>query len=148
MTFYYATPEKVALAWAGQLPGLSPSMVDDQLPADKSIWVTSGFITPVISGGGANIYYRLDEPVVTLKCWAVNPDPGLVPWVKAQNIAETIRVATYLNQPMAVPLATCDEDARVLSSSVVGSPRKGYGDLGDYAAYTVDVQLYWVPIPR
>ncbi|WP_329064883.1 hypothetical protein [Amycolatopsis sp. NBC_01480] len=146
--FYYATPDKVALAWAGLAPGLSPSMVDDQLPVDNTTWAASGFITPMVSGGGANVYFRLDSPVVTLQCWACDPSTGLAPWVKAQAIAETIRVATYLNNPVPVPLPTCDEDARVLSSSVVGHPRRVYGDLGDYAAYSVDVQLHWAPVSR
>lgn len=146
--FWHATPEKVALGWAGLIPGLNPSMVDDQLPTDNTTWAASGFITPVVSGGGANIYYRLDQPVVTLKCWACNPETGLAPWVKAQTIAETIRAATYLNAPVSVPLPTCDEDARVLSSSVIGSPRRTFGDPGDYAAFMVDVQLHWVPVSR
>ncbi|PKV95922.1 hypothetical protein ATK30_6855 [Amycolatopsis echigonensis] len=148
MTFRYATPDVVALAWAAQAPGIVPSMVGDQLPVDNSTWAASGFITPTVSGGGANAYYRLDQPVVTLQCWACRPGTDLAPWGKAGNLAETLRAATYLNRPVFVSLSTCDENARVLSSSVVGSPRKVYGDIGDYAAFTVDVQLHWVPIPQ
>lgn len=146
--FYYATPEKVAIGWAGQIPTLSPSMVDDQLPFERETWSASGFVVPVLVGGGANIYFRLDQPVVTFDCFANQEDTDLPAWVKAQAIAETIRVFTYANQPVFVPLPTCDEDAKVLSTYVLRSPRKKYGDYGDYGAYSIDVQLYWVPIPR
>jgi hypothetical protein len=144
MAIRYATPENVALGWVAGLPGLSAAMVGDTLPTDNTSWAASGFITAVVSGGGANIYYRLDEPVVTLQCWACQPGTSFVPWPKARNIAETIRVATYLNQPRTVSPPLCDETAKVLSSYTLGQPRKVFGDLGEYAAFSVDVQLFWV----
>jgi hypothetical protein len=94
------------------------------------------------------VYFRLEQPVVTLQAWACQPGTDLAPWGKARNLVESIRAATYLNAPVFVSLPDCSEDARVLSSSVVGAPRRVYGDMGDYAAFTADIQLHWVPISR
>lgn len=148
MAFVYATPEKVALGWAAAI--FNPSMVGQQLPEDNTTWAASGFVTASISPGlGPHMYYRFDRPVVSFQCWAVNADTGRPPWGRAQNLAETIRVqGTYANQPVSVTVEDASENARVLSSYLVSEPRKVFGDLGDYAAYVVDVQLFWVATPK
>lgn len=148
MTYVYASPEAVALAWVAQLPGFSTAMVGDTVPTDNSTWAASGFVTPVITGGSSNIYYRKGEPVVTLQTWACAPDTGIVPWGKARNLAEAIRAGTYLNQPVGLILPVGNENARVLSTYFLGEPRRTYGDFGDYATYSVDLQMHWVAIPK
>lgn len=152
-TIVYATPEKVALGWAAGIFGAG--MVGPQLPApadDGSLsWASTGYVTlaALSAGLGPHMYYRFDRPVVSFQCWAANPDTGQPPWGRAANLAETIRVqGTYANQPVSVTVPDASENARVLSSYLVSEPRKVYGDLGDYAAYVVDVQLFWVATPK
>jgi hypothetical protein len=148
MVFVYATPEKVALGWGAAI--FNTTMVGATLPTDNTTWAASGFVTATISTGlGPHMYYRFDRPVISLQCWAVNPDTGRPPWGKAQNLAETIRVlGAYRNEPVAVTVPDSSENARVLSAYLVSEPRKVFGDLGDYAAYVVDVQLFWVATPK
>ena len=65
------------------------------------------------------------------------------------RLAETIRVVgAYKNEPVVVTVPDSSENARVLSAFLVSEPRKVFGDLGDYAAYVVDVQLFWVATPK
>lgn len=148
LAFVYATPEKVALGWATSI--FNTAMVGQQLPEDNTTWAASGFITATISPGlGPHMYYRFDRPVATFQCWTCNPDTGVPPWGKAQNLAETIRVrGAYLNQPVSVTVPDSSENARVLSAYLVSEPRKLFSDLGTYAAYSVDVQLFWVATPK
>jgi hypothetical protein len=146
MVFIYASPEKVALTWVASLAGIAAA--GDQLPTDNSTWSASGYVVGAPAGGGSNIYYPLHEPVFTFQGWACNPDSGMPPWGKARNLIETIRAETYLHLPRFLTLTGCSQNARVLQTHFVGEPRKVYGDLGDYAAYAVDVQLHWVPVPK
>jgi hypothetical protein len=153
MAFVYATPEKVALGWAAGIFGTD--MVGAQLPAPDSdgnlSWAASGYITlaALSTGLGAHMYYRFDRPVVSFQCWAASPDTGRPPWGKAANLAETIRVqGCYANQPVSVTVPDASENARVLSSYLVSEPRRVYSDQGDYAAFVVDVQLFWVATPK
>jgi hypothetical protein len=148
MVLVLASPEAVALAWAASLPGLSAAMVGDTLPRDTALWATDGFITPSVVGGGTNLYYRLGSPVVGLMCWAVTPDSDVPPWPKARNLAETIRAGTYAPGSRYLALPFCSENAEVKSSYFVGEPRRVRGDFGDYACFTVDVQLHWTPRPK
>lgn len=139
----YATPERVAVAWLAALPGLNASMVGTTLPSDESLWSASGYITAAVTGGSPDTYYRVGRPVVTLNCWGVTSNTGLPPWNKAQNLAEIVRMGTYLNSWPWLSMPNCDERARVMTAYLAGEPRRHYGDLGDYAAYVVDLALDW-----
>lgn len=147
MTFRNATSEAVAIAWAGTATGVTSAMVGFEVPTDNTTWAASGFIVPTVSGGNSALNYALGSPVVTFQCWACKTDSAYAPWGKARNLAGFLRKATYLNRPVDVTLTDTDENARVLSTYPVGEPRKVYGDLGDYAAYTIDLAFNWVVIP-
>lgn len=142
----YATTPKVVTAWLGSLPSLSTAMVDEQLPSDTSTWAASGFITPFVTGGSPNIYMPVQQPVVTLKFWTVDPDTGLPPWNTAENLAEIVRAGTFsfntIGRALTVPY--CDQTARVMSAYFLVEPRRSYMDAGDYACVTVDMAFYWV----
>jgi hypothetical protein len=144
----YATTERVAIAWLGSLPGLDPSMVDPTLPPPDSsgnvTWAATGFITPHGAGGRADMYLPVAHPVVMIQCWAVEPSTGRPPWNAANNLAEIIRQGCLNNgNSQFLTLPNCDQNARLMSAYVVNEPRRTYGDVGDYACVTTDVQLHW-----
>jgi hypothetical protein len=146
MVYIYASPEAVSLAWVASLAGIPAA--GDRLPTDNSTWAASGYVVGVPAGGASNIYYPLHEPVATFQCWASNLNSGMPPWGKARNLVEVIRAETYRHVPRFLTLTPGSENARVLQTHFVGEPRKVYGDLGDYAAYSCDVQFHWVPVPK
>lgn len=144
----YATTEKVVTAWLDTLPGITAAMVGDQLPqADINgnfSWAASGFITPYGLGGAPNIYLPVENPVVGLKCWAVDPDTGRPPWNLANNLAQTVKNGCFTNgggQFLTLPY--CDQNARLMSAYMPTQPRRAYGDTGDYACTVAEVQLHW-----
>ncbi len=140
----YATTEKVVNAWLAGLPGLNASMVDEQLPTDNTTWAASGFLTPTGMGGAADVYVPVAHPMVTVDCWAVDPDSGLPPWNKAANLAETVRSGTFTNGVGTfVTLPYSDQNARILTAYLRSEPRRKYGDIGDYACVTFDLALHW-----
>lgn len=146
MVYRNASPEAVAIAWAAKAPGFTAAMVGEELPTDNTTWAASGFVVPTVSGGGSAMNYQLGSPVVTFTCWACKPDSAYVPWHKARNLAEALRKATYLNLPVDVALTDTDENARVLTTRPVGEPRRTYADMGDYAAFVIDIEMNWVVI--
>lgn len=145
MVFRYATADQVASVWLSSVVGVATG---DQLPSESTTWAASGFVLCSDAGGSSNIYYELDAPVYMLDCWTCDPGSPFPPWELARNIAETIRKETYRHQPRNLTLPFCDENARVLQSQVVGRVHRKWGDLGDYACYSVDVMLHWIPLPK
>jgi hypothetical protein len=140
----YADTEAVTNAWLTTLPGITAAMVGQTLPADNSTWAASGFITPAGSGGTPDLYFAVAHPVVTLSCWAANPNTGLPPWDKARQLAEIVRYGCLNNGTGAlVTLPYADQNARVLSAYLKQEPRRMYGDIGDYACYVVDIVIHW-----
>lgn len=150
---YYATTEKVIVAWIASLPGFSTAMVNPTLPSTPvgatPTWATTGFITPYAAGGLNDVSQPLAHPVVGLKCWAVDPTTGLPPWNQANNLAEAIRAGTKtrgINQVLTLP--NCDQDARILSVYMLEEPRRSFGDTGDYACFDTTVEMHWSALPR
>lgn len=141
----YAETGRVALTWLGSVAGLSANMVDQVLPTDVTTWSTTGFITPNTAGGASGIYVPVISPVMTLSCWAVDPDTGEPPWNLAANLAETVRAACQSRDHMGdvLTLPHCDQAARVFSAYLVGEPRRSYADNGDYACVVVDLHIDW-----
>jgi hypothetical protein len=136
----HTNPELVAVAWLSGVAGLSTSMVATTLPADNSTWAASGFVTVTISGGTPGIYDRLRLPAVTVTTWAVNPNSSKPPWGKAANLAEHIVAATQdRGAGRVVALPAGFPAAAVHSVWPLSEPRRTYGDMGDYAAYVVDI---------
>lgn len=145
----YASTERVVMAWLPTLNGITASMVAASLPLNNNAsWAASGFITPSGTGGNADIYLPLAHPIVTVKCWGVDPDSGLPPWNLAQNLAEIIRggcLSQGTEQYLTLP--DCDQNARLLSVYLRTEPRRMYGDIGDYACFTTDMALHWAVAP-
>lgn len=142
----FATTDRVVLAWLALVDGLAPGMVGETLPTDITTWSADGFITPNTAGGNSNIYVPVISPVITMSCWAVDPDTGEPPWNLAKNLAETVRAACQNRDHMGdvLTLPDCDQQVRVFSAYLVGEPRKSYADNGDYACVVVDVHVDWI----
>lgn len=135
----YATTRKVSVAWLLSL-GLA---ADSELPTEPT-WATTGFITAAASGGSAGIHVPVAHPVVTLRCYAVDPDTGQPPWNFAWDLAEAVRAGTFTSgTQVTLTLADSDQNARVLSAYLLGEPRPSYGDQGDYAVVVADLALHW-----
>lgn len=145
MVFRYASPEVVSQQWAAQIVSVPTG---DTLPTDNTTWAASGFVVCSDAGGSSNIYYPLHAPVYTFQTWACDPTSPFPPWGMARNLVETIRNETYQHLGRFLTLPNCDQNARVLQTYLVSQPRRVYGDLGAYAAYTVDVCLHWTPVQK
>jgi hypothetical protein len=143
--FKYADPEAVAVAWAKYATNAD---VGPKLPEDNTTWAASGFVVVQPVGGSSNIYYPLHAPVITYQTFACAPDSDMPPWWKASNLCEVMRAQTYDNDGVFLELPYRDQNARVLQAYFVTEPRRVFGDLGDYAAYTVSVCLNWTPVPK
>lgn len=146
-----ANTDIVAVAWLGGVTGLTADMVSTQLPTDANTWGTSGFVTVRTSGGRPVLDNPLRQPVVTVDTWACKPTSSKPLWNRANELAELIVRACYPRDEAEkqalcrlLTLPTGYPAARVLSAYPVTEPRRSYGDIGDYASFTFDLQLNWV----
>ena len=145
MVFKWADPDEVALYWAQTVCGVPAGK---KVPEDQRLWAENGFVVAQPVGGRSNLYYPLHAPVITYQAWACNIDSDMPPWWKAKNLIETMRQETYNHLGRLLVLPYRDQNARVLQSYFVSESRPVYGDLGDYAAQTVNVCLHWTPVPK
>lgn len=141
----YADPEAVAVAWAKYATG---GDAGPRLPSDNTTWAANGFVVAQVVGGSSNRNYRFHQPVVTYTAYSCNPGSSTPPWWKASNLCEAMRDETYAHLGRFLELPYRDENVRVLQSWFVTEPRRVYADLGDYAAYTVNVQLNWTRVAK
>lgn len=148
-----ANSDLVAVAWLGGVTGLSTAMVGSVLPSDATSWSTNGFVTVRTSGGRPVLDNALRGPVVTVDTWACKPTSSKPPWGQANYLAELIVRGCYprtdaervaIQRTLTLPANY--PQARVLSAYPVTEPRRSYGDIGDYAAFTFDLQLNWVDL--
>ncbi|MEU1309506.1 hypothetical protein ABZ419_11510 [Streptomyces cinnamoneus] len=145
-TVLRATTEQVAVAW---LKGIVGDRVSTTLPKDNTTWSASGFAVVTTVGGAANMYVPLREPVVSVDCWAVNPDSQKPPWGKAAWLAERIQAGCYDNAtiPRLLTLPAGYPAARVLSAYTAYEPRRVPDDASSYARFTLGLALHWVEVP-
>lgn len=146
--FIYASDEAVARAWIAAIDGFTASMVGEVLPRDTAAWSSTGFLTVTWAGGNTVPEFRLESPVMAVQAWAMTPGGDEPPWSRARNLALTVQAATYQRTPWFLPLAGASENAVVKTAYVIGKPRRVYGDFGDYAGYSLDLVLNWVPVPQ
>lgn len=149
----------VAIAWIGSIPGLSPDMVDTQLPPDAekdtapAQWVTKGlgFATVQTVGGSPAELIPARSPVVQVDCYATNPGSNKPPWLVASHLAETIVLATYdrltMNRQLAISVkGVAYPSASVQAAQALTEPRQLFDDAGDYARFQFDLQLRWIQL--
>lgn len=140
----YATTERVAVAWLASLAAFSAGMVGTVLP-DGTGWATTGFLVVTTVGGSSDVHIPVEHPIVSVQCYAVDPDTGVPPWFAAGNLAAALGAACFaptgVQQVLALP--DCDQSARVLSVYTTGQSRRSYADLGDYACVVQQLTLNW-----
>lgn len=147
---FHANTELTATAWLSSLDGVPSDAVATTLPTDNSTWSASGFVQvgpPV--GSTTSLYVPMRGPVVSVTCWAVNPNSKRPPWGKANNLAETIVAACYDqgNFHGALTLRDSYPQVRVHSASALTEPRRvPGGDISEYAAYQFNLSLKWTEI--
>lgn len=143
-----ATTELVAISWIRGIRDLTASGVGSQLPADEYEWAAGGYIVvPVTVGGTPMDSAPVQRPVVQVECWATNPSSARLPWLKAANLAEQVRLAAYDRtywSPRPLELGNGYPLAWVRSARLLTHPRRVWSDAGDYAGYIADLQLMWV----
>lgn len=141
----YPTSDLVAAAWLRLVPGLA-SGVASSLPSDAATWATAGFVQAATVGGTPPVHAPMRRPVVSVDCWAVNPNSQKAPWGKANSLAELIRGACELNANFGVrlDLGANYSAARVLTAYLLTEPRRVLGDAANYARYSFDLSVNWV----
>lgn len=144
-----ATSELVAVAWLGGL--FADDIVATTLPKADSdgnlSWAASGFVTVSTVGGSAHQYYALRNPVVSVDCWAVNPNSARPPWGKAANLAEEIQAGCYAADiGRSLTLPGDYPAARVLSAYAVSEARRVPSDPASYARFNLSLALHWIEV--
>jgi len=152
MALFLPHTELVAVAWLRGIPGIPSSGVGTTLPRDSSAW-PDGFVQVTSGvGGGPHRDVPQHQPVVQVDCWAANPSGSRPPWGRANQLAEIIAAHCYggINDAhpvqRRVSLPDSYQDARVQSAIVLTDPRRVEGDEARYACYSIDLQLFWVPV--
>lgn len=140
----YANTEKVTAAWLATLPGITSAMVGGTVPSNNGTWAASGFIELSGLGGNADLDFPVDHPIVNLKFWTVDPDSGLPPWNRAADLGEIVKDGCLSNGVgVILDLPTSDQNARILSVYMKQTPRRMYGDVGDYACFVAELAVHW-----
>ncbi|MEV5710174.1 hypothetical protein [Actinoallomurus sp. NPDC052274] len=148
----YPTSEMVAEAWIASIPGWQAG-VGEQLPPDNTTWAPYGYVTVAVVGGTPDSDIPLKKPVVQVDCWACVPGSNRPPWWMAANLAEQIRSACYDMLTFGRELQPAVGDvtyptARATSVYPLTEPHRVYGDVGDNAGYSFDLQFQWVTLDR
>jgi hypothetical protein len=152
-----ANDELVAVAWLSTITGLSADMVATQLPPSAtadgkpSDWVKRGlgFATVAVVGGNPDMFLPVGRPVIQVDTWAKVGGSNMPPWGVANRLGQTIVRATWDRVTIARPLSITAHGVRypnaaVQSAYVLSSPRRITDDAGDFARYTLDLQLHWI----
>jgi len=140
--------ELVAMSWVASIPGFSPQMVATQLPADKSTWSATGFVTVSVVGGTPHPDLPLSQPVIQCDCYAVKPNSNKPNWLMAAALASALRYACWdrIGFPRLLDISSNGKaypSAAVRSAYMTIQPRRVYADPGDYARYSTDIALVW-----
>lgn len=146
-TILHSPNSLIAVAWIRSIPNLTADVVATQLPTDETAWAAHGaVVVPLTVGGSPHSTMPVRRPVMQVECWATNPNSDKLPWWKANQLAEQIRIGTYDRQTFGRALTIAVNGvqyptARVLGASMLTEPRPIWSDQGDYAGFTFDVRL-------
>jgi hypothetical protein len=145
---YYPTPEQVAIAWLGTVPGVPVGKIATTLPGDTSTWSTDGFLTVLSVGGSGPMYTGLRSPVVQVDAWANNPDSSKPPWGKAGSLIGAVIERTLTDtQPGELFIRAGFYPVRLMSVYPLGEPRRVPDDESSFARYQVDLTFRYALNP-
>lgn len=146
--------ELVARAWlAAAVDDLTVDKIATTLPDPP--WTDNEFVQIMQVGGTPDTHLPINEPVISINCFAMVPGSTKPPWGQANELAMKVMAATYDRRPAAAAtalnLATLlgaafSEYGGVLVRSVwpVSQPRRIPSDPSQYAVYNLDLQFSWV----
>lgn len=164
-TLKLPTSPLVARAWLALVPGITAAMTGTTLPRIPTdslpAWAATGFLTVQVVGGSPDAEMALAQPVVSVKCWAVNatqdPDSGKVavqarvPWARSEALAEAVRQASYPMQrdpaSRLVSLPVAGYQKASVNSAYLLSEIRPLQDPTRYACHQFDLQLAWTAVP-
>lgn len=135
--------EIVVVAWLkANVPYLG-GRVATALPTTEN--AEQGFVTVAVVGGTPENYVGWRLPVVSIDCWAMNPDSGRPLWNLAAQAAEQIRGAVLEHGTVGRPveLLPAYRPARVESAMLRTEPQRVRGDAANWAHFTMDVEFRW-----
>lgn len=135
--------ENVTVAWLKDAVPYLEGRVATALPAGSD--TPEGFVTVAVVGGSPENYVGWRLPVLSIDCWATNPDSGRPLWNVAAQLAERIREAVldHPNVGRTVALLPAYRPARVESAILRTEPQRVRGDVANYAHFTMDVEFRW-----
>lgn len=157
------TSPLVARAWLALIDGIAAEMTGTTLPrigsASLPAWVSTGFLTVQTVGGSPSIDTLIAQPVVSVKCWAVNasqPSSGApvavsqrVPWGRSEELAETVRHAAQVLARQGTHLVTIPVAGyapAVVESAYMVSEIRPLQDPTGYACHQFDLLVNWKPV--
>lgn len=145
--------ELVTVAWLKSLDGIPTNGVGTTLPA-ASAWAADGFVQVSVAGGAPDRDLPVARPVMSVDCWANNPNSARPPWGKAAQLAEVIRAACYRMQNDPDPtqqiltMHVAGYQRAVLYSAYwVSEPRRRPADEARFARIGGDLQIHWAVVP-
>lgn len=143
-----ANTDLVAQAWLATVPGITADMVGAVLPNVTAWEDKQGFITARTVGGADHPDYQLNGPVVTVDVYSYKAGSARPPWNQANNLATGIWLSARNREAPArdVTLPGGYPPARVTAAWSMASPRRAYGDAGNFAHFILDLQLKWVQL--
>lgn len=113
-------------------------------------WPDNEFVQVMAVGGSPDPEIPQLHPVVTVNAFAAKPGSLKPPWNKAATLAMGIWAACYQKRyapHAAVELSLPSGYGRALVQSVfpVGEVKRLPSDASQYAVYSLDIQINWVP---
>lgn len=139
--------ELVTQGWlVAVLPDLAGS-VATRLPDDKN-WTNGEFVQIMAVGGGTDPELPQLSPVVTVNCFAKSPQSLNPPWGKANHRAMQIWQQTLIKRWPQIVVDPGGSYGRAQIQTVVAlqSPRRLPSDGSQYAVYSMDLLVSWLPI--
>lgn len=140
--------ELVAIHWLKTCAELPTDQINTTLPRDVNTWKDTGFVQVGGGVGGTpDLYTAFRYPVVQLDFWAVRPDSPRPPFHRAAALAEAVwAYCLSLSSYRVIDLPSDYISARVFGAYLVSEPHRLAPDVANYARYTAELTLPWVPV--
>lgn len=144
---YPLNAELVAVTWLRTLADLPA--VATTVPERGATFAQEGFVQVVAAPGGApHLYTGRQASIVQVDSWAYSEGSRKVPYGMAATLLAIVKAAVdgqAVHGHLATPATFLD--ARLLGVAVQRDPVR-IPDDGGMAHYSMDLQLWWVPIAQ